>query len=64
MNCTVHKLNLNKAIKKDDWSTVPASKGQPLNPKQCDPLSLVHYTAQPYSSMRVNPKLTRSQIFF
>lgn len=26
-------------------------EGQPLNPKQCDPHSLVHYTTQPSSSV-------------
>ena len=51
MNDMVHKLNINKAIKKNDWSITPACEGQPLNPKQCDPHSLVHYTTQLSSSM-------------
>ena len=44
-------ININKAIKKNDWSIAPACEGHPLNPKQCDPHSLVHYTTQLSSSM-------------
>lgn len=53
MNDMVPKLNINEAIKKNDWSIAPACGGQPLNPKQCDPHSLVHYTTQPSSIMGV-----------
>ena len=57
MNDMVPKLNINEAIKKNDWSIAPACGDQPFNPKQCDPHSLVHYLTQPSSSMGVTLNL-------
>lgn len=48
----VHKLNINKAIKKNDWSIAPVCGGSTIEPPSSVTLTLqLHYTTQPSSSV-------------